>query len=57
MFGPATTNADGEIDRALAVLVQIDQPVAQKIYTGLFYLELSVHGKNVLKYGVLIYSA
>ena len=36
---PSTTNADGKIDRALAVLVQIDQPVAQKMHTGLLYLE------------------
>ena len=36
-IGPATTNADGEIDRALVVLVQIDRPVAQKMLTCLLY--------------------
>ena len=39
VIGPAIANADSEIDRVLVVLVQIDQPVAQKMHTGLLYSE------------------
>ena len=45
------------IDRVMAVLDQKDRPVAQKMRTGLFYLELLVLGKNRLKVFILIYSA
>ena len=45
------------IDRVLAVMDQKDRPVAQKMRTGLFYLEIAVLGKNRLKFFVLIYSA
>ena len=45
------------IDRVLAVVDQKDRPVAQKMSTGLFYLEIAVLGKNRLKFFVLIYSA
>ena len=37
------------IDRVLAVLDQNDRPVAQKMRTGLFYLELLVLGKNYVE--------
>ena len=45
------------IDRVLAVQDQKDRPVAQKMRTGLSYLELSVLGKNKFDFFVLIYSA